>query len=321
MKGILYGIGTGPGDSGLLTLKAQKTVSSCQIIALPHTSKEYCHAYRIIKKSFPEIDSKEILPLDFPMTKDETILKNAHITAAEKICKKLEEGKNVAFITIGDVTIYSTFSYIKNLVEEKNYNTQMVNGIPSFCAAAARLGISLSEQDEEIHIIPGSADLQQAFNLEGTLIFMKSGKRLLELKEFLQKKQTSHYFDFYAVSNCGMENEKIYSKSDELSEDSSYLTTVIIKNIKKKTSEKNYSFFQNQKCEMFPCHQIDDEETFNCLFCYCPLYFLGDKCGGNFTYTAKGIKSCINCNFPHKKENYKKLIDRLKEQKNGSDIY
>lgn len=321
MKGTLYGIGTGPGDSGLLTLKAQKTVSSCQIIALPHTSKENCHAYRILKEAFPEIDTKEILTLDFPMTKDETILKNAHKASAEIICRKLENGKNVAFVTIGDVTIYSTFSYIKSLVEEKNYNTQMVNGIPSFCAAAARLGISLSEQDEEIHIIPGNSSLQKAFTLDGTLILMKSGKKLLELKEFLQKKQTSHYFDFYAISNCGMENEKLYSDADELSEDSSYLTIVIVKNIKKKTSEKNYRFFQNQKCEMFPCHQIDDEETFNCLFCYCPLYFLGDKCGGNFTYTAKGIKSCINCNFPHKKENYKKLIDRLKEQKNGSDIY
>ena len=231
----------------------------------------------------------------------------------------------VVFVLIMNQILYKPVEEIvkarKKLVEEKNYSILMISGIPSFCAAAARLGIPLSEQDEEIHIVPASSSLQNAFNLDGTLILMKSGKKLLELKHFLQRKAVTHDFDFYAISNCGMENEKLYSDADELSEDSSYLTIVIVKNIKKKTSKKNYRFFQNLKCEMFPCHQVSDEENFNCLFCYCPLYFLGDKCGGNFKYTEKGIKSCINCNYPHKKENYKKLIGRLKEQKNGSDIY
>lgn len=312
MKGTLYGIGTGTGDTSLLTAKAYETIRNCEVIAIPSASKDNCHAYRIIKEAFPEIGSKEILCLSFPMTKDESILKEAHQSAAEKICQELEKGKNVAFVTIGDVTIYSTFSYINRIIEQKNYSTLMINGIPSFCAAAARLGISLSEQDDEIHIIPGSVSLQHVFNLEGTLIFMKSGKKLLELKEFLQKKKDSHYFEFYAISNCTMETEKIYRDVDELSEESSYLTIVILKNIRKKADEKNYKFFQNLKCEMFPCHQIDDKENFNCLFCYCPLYFLGDKCGGNFTYTPKGIKSCMNCNYPHQKENYSSIIERLR---------
>lgn len=70
----------------------------------------------------------------------------------------------------------------------------------------------------------------------------------------------------------------------------------------------HYDFFQNRECEYFPCHKNADSETFSCLFCYCPLYALGDKCGGNFTYTANGIKSCDNCLRPHRRENYNEII-------------
>ena len=66
---------------------------------------------------------------------------------------------------------------------------------------------------------------------------------------------------------------------------------------------KNYKFFQNKKCEYFPCHKMNDyEENFNCLFCYCPLYFLGNKCGGNFRYNSNGVKDCSYCNLPHLKD-------------------
>ena len=74
-------------------------------------------------------------------------------------------------------------------------------------------------------------------------------------------------------------------------------------------------FFQNRECEYFPCHQGVPEEEFNCLFCYCPLYTLGKKCGGNFTYTEKGIKSCKDCSFPHRIENYERVTGRFEEIK------
>lgn len=73
----------------------------------------------------------------------------------------------------------------------------------------------------------------------------------------------------------------------------------------------NYSFFQNRQCEYFPCHQGADPETFNCLFCYCPLYTLGDKCGGCFTYTAQGIKDCSACLRPHIKGNYDSILKQM----------
>ena len=76
---------------------------------------------------------------------------------------------------------------------------------------------------------------------------------------------------------------------------------------------ENYKFFQHKDCEYFPCHEGVSAEDFNCLFCYCPLYFLGRECGGSFTYTKKGIKNCMGCSRPHRRENYDVIIARLKE--------
>ena len=73
----------------------------------------------------------------------------------------------------------------------------------------------------------------------------------------------------------------------------------------------NYDFFQHKKCEYYPCHRGADAETFSCLFCYCPLYALGDRCGGNFTYTEKGVKDCSSCLIPHRRENYDKIMDKM----------
>jgi len=75
----------------------------------------------------------------------------------------------------------------------------------------------------------------------------------------------------------------------------------------------NYAFFQNKDCEYFPCHKAADKESFNCLFCYCPLYALGDRCGGSFTYLENGIKDCSNCLKPHRKENYDRIMEKMPE--------
>ena len=75
----------------------------------------------------------------------------------------------------------------------------------------------------------------------------------------------------------------------------------------------SYKFFSNTKCEYFPCHKTNDPENFNCLFCYCPLYALKDKCGGNFSYTEKGIKNCTNCTLTHQRKNYDYVIGKFKE--------
>ena len=73
----------------------------------------------------------------------------------------------------------------------------------------------------------------------------------------------------------------------------------------------HYKFCQNRECEYFPCHKGIQEERFNCLFCYCPLYALGDACGGGFTYLENGIKDCSNCLVPHRKENYDRIMEKM----------
>ncbi len=80
-----------------------------------------------------------------------------------------------------------------------------------------------------------------------------------------------------------------------------------------KNERKHSAYFSNRECEYFPCHPGADPENFNCLFCYCPFYLLGDKCGGNFRYNAKGFKDCTDCQYPHKAENYEKIIKRYSE--------
>lgn len=81
-----------------------------------------------------------------------------------------------------------------------------------------------------------------------------------------------------------------------------------------KENGHNYRFFQHKDCEFFPCHQVEHDQiaNFNCLFCYCPLYALGERCGGNFYISEKGVKVCTNCTFPHKRENYDQVMNKLK---------
>lgn len=76
---------------------------------------------------------------------------------------------------------------------------------------------------------------------------------------------------------------------------------------------KAYAFFRHTECESFPCHPTLEPENFNCLFCFCPLYALGESCGGNFTYTTSGLKDCSDCLIPHKKDNYGYIINRFND--------
>ncbi len=76
---------------------------------------------------------------------------------------------------------------------------------------------------------------------------------------------------------------------------------------------KEYTYFSHRNCEYFPCHEGADPDNFNCLFCYCPLYVLGDSCGGDFVRLENGIKDCSGCLYPHKRENYDAINARFDE--------
>lgn len=75
--------------------------------------------------------------------------------------------------------------------------------------------------------------------------------------------------------------------------------------------KNDHAFFQNRECAYFPCHKVENDLEFNCLFCYCPLYTLGDQCGGNFSYTEAGIKVCSSCTLPHSLKGYDHVLSRF----------
>lgn len=78
-------------------------------------------------------------------------------------------------------------------------------------------------------------------------------------------------------------------------------------------SGEKFKFFAHRACEHFPCHEGADPENFNCLFCWCPLYALGDRCGGHFTYTDDGVKDCSACLLPHRRQNYDRICQRFED--------
>lgn len=226
MAGKLYGIGVGPGDPELLTLKAVRLMSECDIIALPAKSKEKCVAYEIAKGAYPELDTKDFLYLEYPMTKDKLILEESRKRNEEQVVTKLDEGKVIVFLTLGDPTIYSTYMYLDKKVRAKGYVAEIVSGIPSFCAIGAALGISLGEAEEEIHIIPATYGITESMELPGTKILMKAGTKLKEIKEIAKENN----YQISIIENCGMKDEKIMRGIDEIPDSSGYYTTAIVKN-------------------------------------------------------------------------------------------
>ncbi|MGN0482028.1 MAG: precorrin-2 C(20)-methyltransferase [Lachnospiraceae bacterium] len=229
MNGILYGIGVGPGDPELLTLKAVRCMRESDVLLLPAEKKEDCYAYQIAALACPDIEKKEALAFSFPMTKDAEKLKQAHDAIAQKVLAYLRTGKKMAFLTIGDPTVYSTYRYIQTRIQEQNGKTETISGVPSFCAVAASLGISLADRSQEIHIIPATYKVQEALQLKGTRIFMKSGKKLGELQQLLWQQSEQENIEVYAVSDCGLPTEKKCYGIASLKELESYLTIVIVK--------------------------------------------------------------------------------------------
>lgn len=227
-NGILYGVGIGPGDPELITLKACRRIQEADVIAVPNKNKEKSVAYNIVIQALPKLiedNSKEWLELPMPMTSDKATWEESHYEAAKKIKAFLESGKTVAFLTIGDPTVYSTYMYIHELIVREGFQAEIISGVPSFCAAAARLQTPLCLQEEELHVIPASKNLDEALSLSGTRVFMKVGSKLKDLKEEL-----SDTDELLVVENCGTSEEKIYIGKDEAADKTSYMSLAIVKN-------------------------------------------------------------------------------------------
>ena len=131
----------------------------------------------------------------------------------------------MAFLTLGDPTIYSTYMYLHKKITELGFETEIVSGIPSFCAAAARLGISLVENREQMHIIPATYGIDEVMHMSGTKVLMKAGRKVSSLKEEVKKMGARAML----VENCGMKNEKLYTNLEMVPEKTGYYTVLIVK--------------------------------------------------------------------------------------------
>ena len=228
MQGKLYGVGVGPGDPELLTLKALRLIKENEVIAVPGKDIQASVAYQIVKGAYEKIDEKTLIPVAMPMTKDPQVLKANHDKAADQVESYLKEGKNVVFLTLGDTTVYSTYLYVHKRILERGYEAAIVSGITSFCAVAARLNMGLVEADQPLHVIPATykaQEMDEILKLPGTKVLMKTGKKMKQVKESIEKSGQKAVM----IENCGMPSEKIYRSAEEIPEDSGYYSLIIVK--------------------------------------------------------------------------------------------
>ena len=225
----LYGVGVGPGDPELMTIKALNAIKKSKTICYPGKSDDTSIAFNIVRHVVPEIDEKVKVCIDFPMTKDPFILEEAHSKITNEIKELLKEG-DVALLTLGDPGVYATYSYIAQRLKAEGIEVITIPGITSFSAAAAALGIPLTLADEELHVIPSSYSFEEAFRLKGTLVFMKSGRSYEKLASYIKKEKFD--YDIYMVENCGMTNERLFVGAKNLPETSGYFTIIIVRGLK-----------------------------------------------------------------------------------------
>ena len=217
-KGRLYGVGVGPGDPELMTLKAVRLLQACDVVAIPQRDPARCTALRIAAEAVPAIGEKPILALNMPMTRETEVRERAYAAAAKALTVALDEGKTVAFLTLGDPTIYSTYGYLHRRVVSAGYEAAFIPGVPSFCAAAAALGEPLCLDEEPLHILPGASEA-----IQGTRVFMKG--TVPNVRQTLK----GHDGPVLGAENVGMADQRLYWSLEQIPVDTGYFTLIIAK--------------------------------------------------------------------------------------------
>ena len=224
-KGKLYGVSVGPGDPELLTLRAARILKEVDCVAAPDIGGSARAALHIVE---PYIQGKELIDCSSPMTNDQGRTAQAYDVVADKLAAVLDEGKSIAFVTLGDASVYSTWSYVNDRMIARGYDVEVVAGVTSFCAAAAKLREPLCERSEQLHISPVSTgDTKAALALPGTKVFMKSGKRAGELREQLRARGIVD--QGMLVANCGLDGEQVIPDLEAVDELPTSMSIVIVK--------------------------------------------------------------------------------------------
>jgi precorrin-2/cobalt-factor-2 C20-methyltransferase len=221
-----YGIGVGPGDEKLLTLKAVEVLKQIDVLLIPQTKSGKKGVAHTIAGKYLK-DDLIIEYISFPMVTDERVFEKAGEKASDIICMHIGEGKTVGFITLGDPSVYSTYGYIASAVKDK-VDIETIPGITSFCAAAAMDNRPLVQKDEILSIIPMNASdarIDRVLKASDAFMFMKVYKREKRVLDLLLKNKLVE--KAILALRCGFSDAKIASDFEkELSNNKEYLSVV-----------------------------------------------------------------------------------------------
>ncbi len=228
MKGKLYGIGVGPGDPELMTLKAKRLIEECDIVAVPVKKEGEESVALNIARGAASVPEEKVRRILFTMNKDKAKREECRQAAAEAIMEYLDAGQSVAMPVLGDVGIYSTYSYVHKKLIQAGYEVQMISGIPSFCAGASKANISIVEGNEGFGVIPslkGIDQVKKAMGVFDNLVIMKVGSHVKEVYDILKAEGKED--NAIIISNVGMEGEYVGPLLPN--REYGYFTTMIIK--------------------------------------------------------------------------------------------
>ena len=227
MRGKLYSVGIGPGDPELMTLKSVRLLKECDVVAIPQGDNGILTAKAIVNNII-NLDEKEQVMIYMPMTKDMAAMDKAHREGADAIEKLLDEGKNVVFITLGCPTVYATCIYVHKLVLADGYDAELVAGVTSICAVAAKLNTSLCERAEPLIVLPGSYKESSKFlDGPGNKVLMKSASEIGRVRDELREKGLIKNAGM--VERWGLPGEKVYYDLEEIDPASSYFSVILVK--------------------------------------------------------------------------------------------
>lgn len=210
--GTLYGIGVGPGSPDMLTLRAVNRLNRADVL-LAAASPRNDHSFALSIAAPHLRPDVEVVRLDFPMTRDRRTLREAWDRNANTTAALLRQGRNAAFLTLGDPLVYSTFGYLLRGVRRRlpDAPVEIVPGITSFQAAAARTGTILCESGEALHILPGildEADLRRNLDRGGSAVILKAYRQFPAIRACLEDEGRTDGAVF--VSMLGLEGETIH---------------------------------------------------------------------------------------------------------------
>lgn len=234
-KGKLYGIGVGPGDPELLTVKAVKAIESADVIISPTKKMGKPSIALQIAKPYIKPETKLVV-MDFPMlslSAERETLEKQWSENADQIQSMLNWGKTAVFLTLGDPMVYSTYSYVMEFLLDRGMEVETISGIPSFCSLAAHLNLPLTQGEESLGVVgmtQSEDEVAAVIDAHQNVVVMKVSANAAGLAKALRDRHLEDHF--VMITNIGMDSEKVTRDIADLEKKVPYLSTVLIKKAK-----------------------------------------------------------------------------------------